>query len=359
MKRFIFILALYFNLICNLLGVNTNSSLVFDINIYNSSEYLFDNLDSHMWWSETWFDTITSLSYENFNGRDCFRTDNTLTNINGLGGLLRTDWYYPTEDWEGFISLKCDYFLLQNQTTITLVLEVYTNHDKKLEEIRSDALVYNSWQEVDWTFTGSLDYSYVRGLRIRICGLKTNELSTIYLDRMRLCSAISEQIWDDFDDSTYKWKFTSFSDAVRYPYAPWMDACEPITHNQLENPTNNAGCLFMEWDSSVQAGADYAQMENQFEFNADCSGFDQISFRVRCDSASVRFYLGFNDGDGDALSSSETNVQTADTWETIFLDLPEDSNFNWDHLDKIRWVVNTDVVNTGTLYIDEIKFIIK
>ncbi len=355
MKKIIYIIIMFLCLLHCLHAFTNTSNTKLTLKIYNGA-ILFDDLNSHMWWWEPWGQTVTTLSYTEFDGKKCLKTENMRTNEGGWGALLRTDHYFKAEDWESFDSMKCNIFLAENQSGIKIKLEI-RNNVGIIEAITSSELTYNTWNNITWNFNASLDYSNVSKIIIVIEGLHEDVTRTIYFDNMRLSSGGSDEMWDDFNDQSYKWRYADFSDAVNFSPESWMGACESISHNNVENAATNAGCIYMQWNQA-RTNADYAQVENDITFNENLQNIKKISFRARCSSSSAKFKVGFSDSNWLSIESAETNVSTANTWETIILDLPTSNpSFLWNQVIKLRFIVKTDTAATGEIFIDDIKLL--
>lgn len=359
MKKIIYITICLFFTGAYLFAFNTNASVDLTVNVVSNNEYLFDDLNSHFWYGEKpgWADEVT-ISWGFFNNRDCLKA--VITNIGNNYGFFRTDHFFRSENWESpqITNVKCDIYLASGDPGVKVRLELKDNTDSNIEAINHpESLSSGTWITVTWTLNQSLDYSDVAKCIFAVDYLNGSD-AVLYFDNLKIVdTSLNEYAWDDFDDKSKEWSYSDYSDVTNYSSYPWHSACVPVTHNNIDGPETNAGCLYLRWNAGLRPVEEYAQAIAE-NLNLNIKGYTKMEVKVRCTSSSALIKFGFDDSLSQNIQTDEKSVAVADQWETIEWDLPG-GTFDWKEVVKIMFVVKTDVVAAGEVYIDNIKFLIE
>lgn len=355
MKVKILLFCLYFSTITYLTAEPTNNDVLhFTIlNDLNNSWTLWDDCDSHLWQHENWGGSMTR-ERGSFHGRNCLKIT-----ISEDWGVLRTDAFY-NENWNSPLQgLAMDIYYETDEPGARVKLQVYNSNLSMIEPeiISASNLSYQQWQEYTWSFNTASNYSKTSKLQFIFDNFGTEHSPyTFYLDNIRLISNNIFVPWDDLDDTAHEWTYSWDSDALHWNSSiTWIEELEPVTHNRTSF-SNPAGAVFMPFASGKSPNS-YAKVSADNLNNGsgeDWSAYTVISAQVFC-SGTNRINVGFWDSHANnGIETAEKKVSQINTWQTLEWDLPSGS-FNWASVDAVYFVVKTDQVVTGTIYIDHIR----
>ncbi|MBN1385024.1 MAG: hypothetical protein JW983_09115 [Elusimicrobia bacterium] len=318
-----------------------NGNLNIQMKIMENVWYEWDDCDSHYWEDPLWGRPV-NLDWITFDSTECLRLSSNATSPGYMFARTKT---FPQENWQNSVDkIRMDVYVECAGTGMNLKIDIKDSSDTTVQQIwLSQAIPAGEWVDCVWDIDQSLaGYSNIKQLIFAPDNLGSN-LCTYYFENLRFVMTDNTTwYWDNFNDSTNV--FIYAGDAIGI-------ADSVITHNGSTS-TLNAGSLYMEWNSTVDGGTDWAKIET-WGYH-DFSRYMKIRAEIKCSATAADISVGFWNETEGWLDTGIKSVSTANTWETLEWNMP----FNIINPMKIIIVIkNTDEVNTGNVYIDNINFL--
>lgn len=325
-----------------------NGNMNVKITIIENVWHEWDDCDSHYWEDPMWgwgsWQRKTDHEWGSFHGRDCVRLTSTNTYAGAMATRTKT---FPQENWRNNVDkVRMDVYVEYLDSTTDLKFESKDSAGDSIQVLLFNDLPTGQWVDCVWDIDESLaGYADVKQLIFIPDGLSENNPCTYYFENLRLVMTDNTTwYWDNFNDPSNKWTYGG--DAI-------VAAESAITHN-TSTMTSNAGGLSMGWDSTIDGGTNEAKFETPEYF--DLSSYTKVRAEIRCTSTAADIAIGFwNDSQGWKVTATQT-VSTANAWETIEWNMPSGTAGYWSAVKVIPVIMNTDEVNMGKIYIDNIHF---
>lgn len=320
-----------------------NGNMNVKMKIIENTWYRWDDFDSHYWEDPGWGGRPAAPGWITFGSTVCLKLT---SNETAAGVMFTRTKTFRQENWRNDVSrVRMSVYVDCPDNTTDLKFEPKDSGGVSIQALYYDNLPAGQWIDCDWDIDETLaGYADVRQLIFAADNLGSNPC-TYYFENLRLVKT-DETVWnwDDFNDSSNKWIYAG--DAV-------VAAESAITHNG-STMTSNAGALCMGWNSTIDAGTTEAKLETPEYFNI--SQYTKVKAEIKCTSTEASIGVGFwNDSDG-WKNTSVKKVSAANTWETLEWDMPTATSGYWNAVKIIPVIKNTDEVNTGEIYIDNIYF---
>ncbi|MDW8056101.1 MAG: hypothetical protein RMJ13_05280 [Elusimicrobiota bacterium] len=327
------------------------------IRIIENEWVMFDNCESRRWaWTGNWsWNRVpTELTWGKFFGRDCLQVTSTDTK-NAI-----TIWTYtfPPENWSNVELVRMDVYVEFPNNTADLKFEPKDKDGTSIESLYYENIPPNQWVDCGWNIDQSkARYQNVSRILLIPDNLGSNS-ATFYFDNLRLIMTDGTTYYWDLFDTPKVWTYAA--DA----YAYYENNVYKITDSAItwmgSTSTVNAGRIFMRWDGNKHQTDTYAKVESENLGDIDFSRYQKVRIDVLCSTTTAKIAVGFWDGN-NWDETSTLNVSSTDTYHTLEFNVPRNNqNFNWSSVNNVSVLIKeTDLVPSGEIYIDNIKFYLK